>query len=382
MSARSLLSAFAFVCAALPARAYVSAEHKALGDGGMTLALQRYTAAHHASPFANAPKLKTDGPQIWTGGGAVEIGWFTFGDLVAAYGDMCASYEEMTSPYGKANGAAFADIAAHGDYDSHPPVKKHMLQLATLNETHFSAKAVEAYVKWHGQALQTARGGKAKLWLALQYEALANHSLTDLFAVGHMMADRDATMKLEAAAKKESSLAHAEIQKGIAYALKAEIDFLHGESDDVIARYVLGFRVNFIHNGFNHWGARVSNLAGQEFQLYGDHRLADSPDGRRAIEEAVASSVLQVLETANGNQPKAAMANAALRFLPVRFKNAARSVAMEKEKVKVLEALAKQRQKVISQGGLDASLLAKETVPDGSVAYLPELQKLCGAGCK
>ena len=66
----------------------------------------------------------------------------------------------------------------------------------------------------------------------------------------------------------------------------------------------------------------------------------------------------------------------------VHYKNAARSVDMIHEKAKVLEALARQRTKVVTEGGLDAGLLKKQPVPDGSVPYLVRVKELCGAACR
>ena len=37
--------------------------------------------------------------------------------------------------------------------------------------------------------------------------------------------------------------------------------------------------------------------------------------------------------------------------------------------------------KIVNAGGIEASRLKKQTVPDGTVFYLAEVQKHCGPAC-
>ncbi|MBS2022536.1 MAG: hypothetical protein JST92_09010 [Deltaproteobacteria bacterium] len=371
--------------AASAAHAFQATEHKRLGDEAYVAAIKKFTSERGKFGLSDAQRLNWSGPGTIYAGTVDpkgEVGYLTFGDLVSIYGDMVASYEELNRPQSKALIAEWRDVARTDNLSRNKDVNRREMELAYVNETHFAGKAVDAYVAWHQKALDgAAQGGKNGLWSSLHYEALALHSFTDLYAVGHMMIDRDATMKLLAAAKAEDKVGYALIDDGIKQFFEANIDLLKGATDEVKGKYLLGFYANFYHNGFNYWGAKVSNLNGQTWQAYGDHRLKDSPQHEQIIVTAAAESIDQVLQTAVGKPPAANNRFMALRYLPVRFTNAACSVSLQQEQKTVLNALIKENTKIMNDGGIDASLLKKQKVADGTVAYLAEIKKYCGPSC-
>lgn len=381
---RATFALFAAAClASSAAPAFLSTEHKKIGDEAFIAAAARLSPEKKALLFTNAPDFHNDKPQatVRASAGSAEVGWFTFGDLVAIFGDMVAGTAELNSKLSVGRATAFKHIALTDLPSTDDEVNKEGMELAYVNETHFGDKAVDHYVSWHQKALETAKGGKAHLAEALQYEAAALHSFTDLFATGHMMIDRKATMKLMELARREDANGHAEVRKGVEKLIGAATALMRSGNDEARAKYLLGFYANFYHNGYNHWGAKVTDLSGHTWQAYGDHRLMDSPEHHKAIINAASESIGQVLSAAAGTMPSDGLRNSVLRFVPVRYTGAACSVSMEKERATVLKVMLEQNIKILQNGGIDARLLKKQPMPDGAVTYLAEVKKFCGKAC-
>jgi hypothetical protein len=380
---------------ALPALAFVSPEHKEIGDTGFAAAVADLQRQAHADPLAGLAGV-TAAPgglvSIYAGYGAnqaTELGRFSFGDLVAIYGDMRATVEELNDAASKPDVAGMKAVAATGDYQHNKPERERALEIAYTNETHFSAKALEAYVQWHDVALRTAATDRSRAWKALHYEALALHSLTDIFAVGHMLVDRERTMSLLEAARAVDAKAHEELHKGIRAFLHGEWDAFRARDERWKAKVLYGFFANVFHNGFNHWGADVTNLNGDTWRAFGDHQYRVQKGGtevtagqRAVLKTAVSTSVLQVLRLLRGLPPPLpGLRFAALRYVPVHHRNAATSVEPSAEKLSVVKAALKQNFALLRDGGIDPALLQKRPVPAGDVAYLDALKKHCDKAC-
>ena len=381
---------FASILLATPALAFVSPEHKEAGDQGFAGAVAEYQRTENADPLAHLSGVRKDG-QIFTGVGPDYkslVGWFGFGELVAIYGDMRATVEELNSADSAPHVPGLKNVAATGDYAHNKPERDRMMELAFVNETHFSGKALAAYVKWHDLALTTALR-RDRHWLALHYEALGLHSLTDLFAPGHMLVDREQTMTLLQKAGAVARAAHDELHQGMKKLLHAEWDYFRAKKDALKAELVYGFFANLYHNGFNFHGATVSNLRGESWRAFGDHRLHHSENGqdltaaqRAQLKSAVSTSVLQVLRVANHQPPPLPGHRfAALQYLPIRYRNAATCQDLSKEKLPAVAAVFKQGRGLAKAGGLDAGLLLAKPIPDGDVAYLDEVRRHCDKAC-
>jgi len=312
---------------------------------------------------------------LWVGkaDGSGEGAWFTFGDLVSLYGDFrriitcdhrpssdaCLLADEqrlMTlarrtalrdlsqgwtywdgqnttkiSTVAKTNDGTYAgrnDQAAWAD---------EFFKIAKTNHWHFGDAALRWYASMHRQAFylaaQAAKARAAKkpadeekyLWKALHYEAHALHSLTDLFAPGHVMADRLATAEETLRANRQTAsnlfpawqqriwlagvplggpASPARVFAGVDRAAVNQLQTLTGVSG--LTRR--GFWEAQFHDSFNKFGTVARNLKqlhprrfaaphaelGGAFRLFGDGELAKY--GSKGIEnrgqlEWVASAV-------------------------------------------------------------------------------------------
>jgi hypothetical protein len=194
-----------------------------------------------------------------------------------------------------------------------------MLRIANINDWHFSNGAISWYIGLHRLALLYADSARTdpKHWnRALHYEANALHSLTDLFAFGHVVTNRD-----------ETSFG---IMKGFggnrAYQWMENVTRMGGgtrSASGMISlsptlpaiRGVAGTRNEFVksdrgtwavradgerryHNEFNKSGAQVRNLNGDDFQIFGDARLSQMLNGTAVgvIRNAVTASVQSLID--------------------------------------------------------------------------------------
>ena len=145
--------------------------------------------------------------EVWTSADANAKGhWGTsFGHLVGIYADWIldvptlrehTTAERLTALRGKEK------LVFSGKLDTLFRGGLEFLRDAAVNESHFSSIAVLTYVDHHHRAIKLAydaawmkKAGRAtdsvaNLAEAIHYEALGVHSLTDLFAPGHLMEDR------------------------------------------------------------------------------------------------------------------------------------------------------------------------------------------------
>jgi hypothetical protein len=250
------------------------------------------------------------------------------------------------------------------------------------NANHFSGRAAQAYVKNHRQALLFAPQ-QDRLWQALHYEALALHSFTDDFALGHMLESRESTNRLVAWTKNVRSPTKRILMARIGVAF-------------------LGGFVNFYHNAYNWKGGMMENLAGDSWRGFGDkrYRIVDqscvekSNIGKRncsdsvtqrqreVIVRAVATSILEVLWVASGKSLTAGQEYAAMCRLPVRYWDTYAPVEPENQMPEILELVTEMRNTGRRiEDGFDFSLgilKYQRTKKEGVVDYIDYVEQHCG----
>ena len=197
-----------------------------------------------------------------------------------------------------------------------------MLRIANINDWHFANGAIAWYVGAHRLALLYADSarGDPRYWVkALHLEANALHSLTDLFAFGHVVTNRDVTS--------HGIMVDNEPTPGTGSKWMKNVLELGGGSRDgggtislssnlPAIREVTGTRNDFVpskrygwwdnakaehtyHNEFNSKGAYVRNLNGDEFQIFGDGRLGAMVMTSKSVNvlvEAVRTSVQSLFD--------------------------------------------------------------------------------------
>ncbi len=172
-----------------------------------------------------------------------------------------------------------------------------MLRIANVNDWHFSSGAIAWYTGMHRLALayvDSARSNPVHWVRALHYEANALHSLTDLFAFGHVVTNRDETsygiMKANSLLANKGYLWQQNVlamggatrsgsgRISLSGALPTPLTNLATDRND----YVNSYRSDWwarakaehtYHSEFNETGAQVRNLNGDVFQIFGDKRL-------------------------------------------------------------------------------------------------------------
>ncbi|MEK7316428.1 MAG: hypothetical protein AAB011_09620 [Candidatus Eisenbacteria bacterium] len=241
-----------------------------------------------------------------------------------------------------------------------------MLRIANVNDWHFSSAGIAWYVGMHRLALHyvdKARTNPDYWATALHYEASALHSLTDLFALGHVVANRDETTfgflldngarstepqnwkerviaigggrrAIERdALRKEDRVGEGRISLDTGWLEPiTELKTIRDEALPTGRKDLAGWlrRANKerkYHNNFNESGGSVKNLDGVEFTIYGDGKLHEM-DGaaRKQITEAVRKSVQSLMissEALKAGKPVREIGSpgspyfAALRHVPV-----------------------------------------------------------------
>lgn len=224
----------------------------------------------------------------------------------------------LVPPFGK-KGNATGYTANPGEYDEAGWWGDEMMRVAAINDWHFSNIAVAWYVGLHRLALvhvNKARTNPAHWNAALHYEASALHSLTDLFCLGHLVVNRD---KSSYAINKSSGVLNDPTVVWMNNVLamgggtRGQTGILHLESalppiHDITAprdnslnwdpRLFDGLAAgneNSYHDQFNASGARVKNLNGDEFQIYGDFKMSVTPDQTRSLVIRTVRESLQLL---------------------------------------------------------------------------------------
>jgi hypothetical protein len=193
-----------------------------------------------------------------------------------------------------------------------------MLRIAQSNDWHFSSAAVAWYVGMHRLALRyvdRARSDPSSWNQALHYEAHALHSLTDLFAFGHVVTNRDRTSY---ATIDENGLRAARAYRwmenvirvgggsrsstgkiDLDSSLPAIIDSA-GVRRDFLASYTPKLWVLYarqekdFHDAYNHSGATVRNLKGDTLTIWGD---SDLPKASLATVGIMADAVRASLQS-------------------------------------------------------------------------------------
>ena len=347
-----------------PAWAFESPEHRSAGDAAWEKALAAISAGDHeaherlAALLAAHPGVKpTKDEPICAVSGGHALACFSFGQLVAIYGDWANDVPEVNSPAIVGRAQMLKNITKDGDKAANKVEIDHMLELAKVNFTHFSGEALAAYVKWHQQALNAA--GSKQLTEALHYEALALHSYTDLFALGHMLQDRELTKSLTASAK------------GIAILTPGA----------GAAAMVFGGMVNFYHNAYNWKGGMVRNGAGEEWRATGDGRYfdADNKLQRDMVVGGAADSLKMVLNVALGLPNPPASKFAAVRHLPTHYWKTQQPVPPMEQKMNIINLVIAQQKAgtPLQEHGFDFSLgilKYKTGEVQGDVPYAPQVQ--------
>jgi hypothetical protein len=254
-------------------------------------------------------------------------------------------------PYGTL-GNTVSNTAGDSEWDEAGWWGDEMLRIANINDWHFSRGALAWYIGMHRLALyyvNLARTDPAFWNNALHYEANALHSLTDLFAFGHIVTNRDETsygiMKEDGLLNYVSYMA---MQSGLA---------LGGASRDAAGKISLSsnlppvyltstvrndFQPSYrpvdwaawakwehdYHDYFNNGGAEVRNLQGQDFYIYGDAKLRNMSDAaKRIMADAVTASLQSLFDAYEDLQSGSATVDelaspgtylfAALKLIPV-----------------------------------------------------------------
>jgi len=273
---------------------------------------------------------------VWVGAADRSTGeWFTFGDLVSLYGDfrriitcdanvansdcrlmdppqpLPANYDEQS--FTSQRYKAMKDLAQGWNFwDAHRlssqasavaitnrgviEGKNHrgawsdeFYKIAKGNHWHFGPTALKWYVAMHRQAFflmskaaaaKNADDRQRLIWKALHYEGHALHSLTDLFAPGHVMVDRyETTHKLLSGNKQQNApfpkwqaniwkttfsggrpgdrLLKKPVFRAVNKASDNDLNVITGPNSNTVrnARYESNF-----HNKFNAAGAEARNL--------------------------------------------------------------------------------------------------------------------------
>lgn len=145
--------------------------------------------------------------EVWTSADGNAQGYWgtTFGHLVGIYADWIldvSTLREKTTAARLTQLRGKEKLVFSGKLDTVIRGGLEFLRDAAVNESHFSSIAVLTYVDHHHRAIKLAydaawmkKAGRVNeaignLTEAIHYEAIACHSLTDLFAPGHLMEDR------------------------------------------------------------------------------------------------------------------------------------------------------------------------------------------------
>ena len=235
-----------------------------------------------------------------------------------------------------------------------------MMRIANVNDWHFSSAAAAWYVGMHRLAALYVDSARIhpRYWNnVFHYEANALHSLTDLFALGHMVTHRDETSY--------QIMNNMELLSDPAYLWQEHVLYQGGatrlaETSEYYAGRVrlstslpvvtdrLHYRYDWMpsysyswwnfalqernkHDFFNGAGGTVRNLLGETLEVFGDEKFDVMTAGTRdAISRAVQASVQSLLDgfvALNSNTTLAALTSpgsplfAALNHVPVFVEN-------------------------------------------------------------
>jgi hypothetical protein len=197
-----------------------------------------------------------------------------------------------------------------------------LMRIANTNDWHFSRAAIAWYIGMHRLALlyvEKARTDNRYWNQALHYEANALHSLTDLFAFGHIVTNRERTswqvMSDEGLLGREPYVwAENVIRMGggrrdLGDYGRLELDpafpliqDVRTPRNDFMPSYIgnqrgRGAWETTYHDRYNEAGATVINLKRQEFTIYGDFGVPRTdPLTQQIIAEAVRASLQSLFD--------------------------------------------------------------------------------------
>lgn len=264
---------------------YKPHEHRILVDAGARASLAQL-AKLAPLPWRNTrgQTLVDKQGRLRAGGGAGA--WTTLGELAAIYGDMRTDEAALakTTPARVKLLAQFARASkVTPAFALQEGVRQ--LELLSLNKTHFSSIAAATYFDVHARALEHAAaagstGDRSRLWSALHAEALALHSLTDLFAPGHLFVDR-----------REHVANVLNGRRKLSGVLRNPLQALKGFAS--LAKGLWGGReTQVIHDRLNKVGVEVKHARGEAWLAYGDKdRHRQTRAASRIAERAVAESL-------------------------------------------------------------------------------------------
>ena len=225
----------------------------------------------------------------------------------------------LVPPFGSA-GNITGNTAGDAEYSEAGWWGDEMMRIANVNDWHFSSAAISWYVGLHRLALlyvDKARNNPEYWVNALHYEALALHSLTDLFAFGHVVTNR---AKSSYGAMSKDNLinypAYQWMQNAIvmggglrddegmitATAGLPDLEDTFNPRNDFMPSYLGNWaiwanRERKLHDYFNEHGAKVRNLRGESFKIFGDGKLKDLPDfAAKRISNSVRASVQSLFD--------------------------------------------------------------------------------------
>ena len=213
-----------------------------------------------------------------------------------------------------------------------------MMRNAQINDWHFSQAAVAWYIGMHRLALRYVEMARSnpKYWNhALHYEANALHSLTDIFAFGHLVTSRDETSRgimVNEGLTDSSSLKWMENvlrQGGGRRAANGRVT-LHADSflttaelthsrNEFMPSYAGTWASTALfektyHTSFNDAGATVMNLKRQEFSIKGDALFEVHKGTWSIIEETVRVSLQSLFDAYESTKPIAEIGAAGSPF--------------------------------------------------------------------
>jgi hypothetical protein len=224
----------------------------------------------------------------------------------------------LVPPFGSW-GNAWSYTAGPKEYEEAGWWGDEMMRVAAINDWHFSNAAIAWYVGLHRLALlyvDKARTDPTQWITALHYEASALHSLTDLFAFGHTVINRDrSSFKILTRSNvldtptikwMNNVLAMGGATRDSEGRISLSPKLPQKVSDVPTTREnSLNWKVNLIgdwaakkenefHDKFNASGAVIKNLNDEQLQIYGDFKAKVSPSNTH---EAIINTVKQSLQS-------------------------------------------------------------------------------------
>ena len=295
-------------------RRFESPEHQDFGDqGGIELATflstpegQNYLKRYQINP-ALVAGMEED-PYFY--GKKITVGELTLspGDVIALIGDFYRSpHALMTAPPAEVR-ALLAAIqreregkltGAQANQEYEDITRKYrkpedtFLQLAKVNNPHFTPGNRAEWTKLHLEAIETARQAPlrpAALEEALLIDAGGGHYLTDAFAAGHLFNKQELEVQI------------------VGYLSTHRLHASNPEMQSYLAlSSTLGLMPNLvlknIHDRLNVEGIEVSNKKGMAWRTYGDAHLKDAPETRRIGALAIYLSRQHILRAAKRGAP-------------------------------------------------------------------------------